>query len=147
LTRYVGVTGHSRPQRFIDALADFDFDVVMTAVNFVDRHTYNFEELVWPLAQRRGAALVAMKVLGGIKGGGHTPALLPRAYHDQAFRYALSLPGCATAVIGMTSLTELEENVRRARAFQPLTAEEDNDLAAAGRIMATRWGTHLGPRD
>ena len=147
LTRYIGVTGHSRPQRFIDALADFDFDVVMTAVNFVDRHIYNFEELVWPLAQRRGVALVAMKVLGGIKGGGHTPALLPRAYHDQAFRYALSLPGCATAVIGMTSLTELEENVRRARAFQPLTAEEDNDLAAAGRIMATRWGAHLGPRD
>lgn len=147
LTRYVGVTGHSRPQRFIDALADFDFDVVMTAVNFVDAHTYNFEELVWPLAQRRGAALVAMKVFGGIKGNGHTPALLPRAYHDQAFRYALSLAGCATAVVGMSSMQELEENVRRARGFQPLTSEEEADLRAAGRIMATRWGAHLGPRE
>ena len=145
LTRYVGVTGHSRPQRFINALADFDFDVVMTAINFVDVHTYNFEERVWPLAQRRGAALVAMKVFGGIKGGGHTPALLPQAYHDQAFRYALSQEGCATAVIGMTSMQELEENVRRARGFQPLTTDEQEDLRAAGRIMAARWAAHLGP--
>ena len=147
LTRHIGVTGHSRPQRFINALADFDFDVVMTAANFVDVNTYQFEELVWPLAQRRGAALVAMKVFGGIKGAGHKPARLPRAYHDQAFRYALSLAGCATAVIGMSTMQELEENVRRARAFRPLTGEEQEDLRAAGRIMATRWGEHLGPRD
>lgn len=147
LTRFVGVTGHSRPQRFVNAIADFDFDVVMTAVNFVDVHTYDFEGTVWPLAQRRGAALVAMKVFGGIKGQGHTPALLPAAYHEQAFRYALSLEGCATAVVGMATMHELEENVRRARGFKPLTAEEQEDLRAAGRIMAARWGPHLGPRD
>lgn len=145
LTRFVGVTGHSRPQRFVNALADFDFDVVMTAVNFVDVHTYNFEEIVWPLAVRRGAALVAMKVFGGIKGGGHTPALLPQAYHEQALRYALSLEGCATAVIGISTMPELEENVRRARGFTPLTAHEMEDLRAAGRIMAARWQDHLGP--
>src|SRR5690606_35250515 len=66
LTRFVGVSGHCRPQRFVDALKEFSFDVVMTAANFVDVHTYNFEETVWPLAQEKGAALVAMKVLGGI---------------------------------------------------------------------------------
>ena len=145
LTRFVGVTGHSRPQRFVNALADFDFDVLMTAVNFVDVHTYNFEEIVWPLAQRRGVALVAMKVFGGIKGGGHTPALLPATYHEQAFRYALSLDGCATAVIGMASMQELEENVRRARGFRPLTSDEQEDLRSAGRVTAERWQAHLGP--
>jgi predicted aldo/keto reductase-like oxidoreductase len=145
LTRFVGVSGHGRPQRFVNALADFEFDVVMTAVNFVDQHTYDFENVVWPFAQRRGVGLVAMKVFGGIKGAGHTPALLPRTYHEQALRYALSLEGCATAVIGMASMQELEENVKRARAFKPLTAEETEDLRAAGRIMAERWGSHLGP--
>lgn len=147
LTRFIGVSGHSRPQRFANALADFDFDVLMTAVNFVDVNTYNFEQAVWPFAHRRGLGLVAMKVFGGIKGGGHTPALLPAAYHEQAFRYALSLEGCATAVIGIASMQELEDNVRRARGFQPLTDDEQNDLRAAGRIMATRWGEHLGPLD
>ncbi|HET9438566.1 MAG TPA: aldo/keto reductase [Longimicrobiales bacterium] len=145
LTRFVGVSGHSRPQRFVNALADFDFDVVMTAVNFVDVNTYDFENTVWPFAHRKGAGLVAMKVYGGIQGGGHKPALLPRAYHEQAFRYALSLEGCATAVIGIASLQELEDNVRRARAYQPLTDDERNDLKAAGRIMAIRWQDHLGP--
>lgn len=147
LTRFVGLSGHSRPHRFVDALANFDFDVVMTAVNFVDAHTYRFEKTVWPFAQRRGAALVAMKVYGGINGNGHTPALLPRAYHEQALRYALSLEGCATAVIGISTMQELEENVSRARAFKPLTAEEQEDLQSAGRIMAARWKEHLGPVD
>ena len=147
LTRFVGLSGHSRPQRFVDAITNYDFDVVMNAVNFVDVHTYNFEKLVWPFAQRRGAALVAMKVFGGINGGGHTPALLPRAYHDQAFRYALSLEGCATAVIGIATMQELEENVGRARGFKPLTEEEQEDLRSAGSLMAARWKNHLGPVD
>ena len=147
LTRYVGLSGHNRPQRFVNALADYEFDVLMTAVNFVDVNTYNFENAVWPFAQRRGLGLVAMKVYGGINGNGHTPALMPRAYHEQAFRYALSLDDCATAVIGIASMQELEENVRRARSFQPLTAEEQEDLRSAGRIMASRWGPHLGVLD
>jgi predicted aldo/keto reductase-like oxidoreductase len=147
LTRFVGVSGHNRPQRFVNAIADYDFDVVMNAVNFVDVHTYNFENMVWPFAHRRGVGLVAMKVYGGIKGNGHTPAMMPRTYHDQAFRYALSLEGCATAVIGVSSMQELEENVRRARTFQPLTTEEQEDLFAAGRVMAERWGPHLGVVD
>jgi uncharacterized protein len=147
LTRFVGLSGHSRPQRFVDALANYDFDVVMTAVNFVDVHTYNFEKVVWPFAQRRGAGLVAMKVFGGIDGGGHTPALLPRAYHDQAFRYALSLEGCATAVIGISTMQELEQNVNRARGYTPLTQDEQADVIEAGRVIAARWNDHLGPTD
>ena len=144
LTRFVGLSGHNRPQRFVDALQNFDFDVLMTAVNFVDVHTYNFEETVWPVARERGVGLVAMKVFGGIRGNGHTPALMPRMYHDQALRYALSLAGCATAVIGITSMQELEANVVRARGFQPLVAEEQEDLKASGRELATSWGPHLG---
>ncbi len=145
LARFVGVSGHCRPQRFVNALADYDFDVVMNAVNFVDVHTYEFERTVWPLAQRRGVGLVAMKVFGGINGNGHTPARMPRTYHDQAFRYALSLEGCATAVIGIASQQELEENVARARSFKPLTDDEKADLLAAGRSMAAHWQDHLGP--
>lgn len=145
LTRYVGISGHGRPQRFIDAIDNFDIDVMMTSVNFVDVHTYNFEGRVWPAAKAKGVGLVAMKVYGGIKGRGHTPALMPRAYHDQALRYALGLAGCATAVIGMATMQELEENVRRALAFQPLTTDEQEDLRNTGAAMAQRWHDHLGP--
>lgn len=144
LTRFVGVTGHNRPDRFMRALADYDLDVVMTATNFADLHTYAFEDRIWPFAQRRQMGLVAMKVFGGIKGGGHTPALLPAELHDMAFRYALSLEGCATAVIGMVNADELEQNVQRARSFVPLSQEERAQLIAAGIPIAAEWGEHLG---
>jgi hypothetical protein len=41
--------------------------MLMTAVNFVDVHTYGFEGRVWPFAHRKGVGLVAMKVYGGIR--------------------------------------------------------------------------------
>jgi len=53
LIRYIGVSGHSRPARFLTLLREADLDVMMCAVNFVDRHTYDFENGVWlslPLA-------------------------------------------------------------------------------------------------
>jgi hypothetical protein len=85
-----------------------------------------------------------MKVFGGNAEGTATPAILPREWHDRAFRYALSLEGCALAVVGMVDRRELHENVARARAFQPLTAEEREPLLREGARLAQEWGPHLG---
>ena len=52
LTRFVGFSGHNRPTRFVNALKSFKVDVLLNVVNFVDHYTYNFEELVWPLASK-----------------------------------------------------------------------------------------------
>lgn len=145
MTRYVGATAHSRPERMVRALAEFDIDVIMTAVNFGDVHTYGFEETVWPFARRKGVGVVAMKVYGGIRGSGHTPSLMDEADQEMALRYALSLESCATAVVGMISMAELDENIRRARAFTILSAEERGVLAERGRALAREWGEHLGP--
>lgn len=144
LCRYVGVTGHNRPDRFVRAIEDFDLDVIMTATNFADVHTYDFEGRIWPHARAKNMGLVAMKVYGGVKGGGHTPARMAEEHHDMALRYALSLEGCATAVVGMVNKDELDENVLRARAFAPLTAEERSELLLTGRELASEWGEHLG---
>src|SRR5215210_2470574 len=67
LTRFVGLSGHSRPARFLTAMRHFDIDVLLNAVNFADRHTYNFEEQVWPAAARSQIGLIAMKVFGGAR--------------------------------------------------------------------------------
>ena len=144
LARYVGVSGHNRPDRFMRALADYDIDVLMTATNFVDVHTYGFEDRIWPFAHRKGVGLAAMKVYGGIKGAGHTPALMEAKHHELALRYALSIPGCAIAVIGMVNDDELSENVRRARAFTTLTEGERAELLETGREIAAQWRDHLG---
>lgn len=148
LTKFVGLSGHSRPQRFLHALREFDVDVLLNAVNFVDRHTYNFEEHVWPAAVQANTGLIAMKVYGGALDP--APARLshskmPVEYHDAAFRYALSLPPVCCAVIGIATPWELEQNLHRARTFQPLSAAESRRLLETGAPIARQWADHLGP--
>lgn len=65
LTRFIGLSGHSRPGRFKEAIQRFDIDVLLNAVNFVDHFTYNFEDQVWAQAAGLNLGLIAMKVFGG----------------------------------------------------------------------------------
>jgi predicted aldo/keto reductase-like oxidoreductase len=148
LTRFVGLSGHNRPSRFLQALRQFDFDVLLNAVNFIDRHTYNFEEQVWPAAAHANIGLMAMKVFGGAQKP--PPNTLSHSQmsgesHDMAFRYALSQPQVCCAVIGIATHRELEENLSRARMFRPLTTWEARRLHDAGALLARQWGEHLGP--
>jgi aryl-alcohol dehydrogenase-like predicted oxidoreductase len=90
LTRFVGLSGHSRPLRFFQAVRQFEIDVLLNAVNFVDRHTYNFEEQVWPAAAAANIGMIAMKVYGGAQ---EPPpdtlshSKMPVEFHEVAFRY------------------------------------------------------------
>ncbi len=143
LTRFVGVSGHNRPERFLEVLKNFEVHVMMNAVSFVSRHIYNFEETVWPAAHRRGVALVAMKVYGGgIKARG---GKIETKDTFDAFRYAQSLPNISTVVLGMYDEKELEENLRFARTYSPLSEKELADLLARGQKYAESWGAPYGP--
>ena len=144
LCRFIGATSHQRPSILLRALREYDLDVIMTTANPGDAQTYGFERDVWPVAREKGTALVAMKVFGGPEVGVNTPALMPRQYQDLAFRYPLSLDGCALAVIGMLDRRELHENVQRARTFQPLTPAEWDRVREIGAGLAASWGAHLG---
>src|SRR5438876_7360555 len=115
-----------------NAFATGEIDLTMNALNFADRHNYDFEGLVLPVAQKHGTAVVAMKVLGGAKEwryDGHTPATLAD-YHARAIRYSLGLPGVCTAVIGFGNLDEVRQAVAVARAYRPLSAAERAALLA-----------------
>jgi uncharacterized protein len=148
LARFVGLSGHSRPSRFLAAMRHVEIDVLLNAVNFVDRHTYNFEEQVWPAATRANIGLIAMKVFGGAQHPSPSTlshSQMPVEYHDMAFRYALSQPHVCCATIGMATPRELDENLVRARNFRPLSAGEGRRLHDAGALLASRWADHLGP--
>jgi aryl-alcohol dehydrogenase-like predicted oxidoreductase len=143
LTRFVGITGHNRPEKFAKVIAKRDIDVMMNAVNIVDRHTYAFEDLVWPLARKKGIGLVAMKVFGG----GIAACKMPEKLRQASFRYALGVPGSALAVIGMGSIKELEQCAAWAREFRPLTAAETAELKKETIAVAKSWGAHLDKLD
>jgi predicted aldo/keto reductase-like oxidoreductase len=107
----------------------------------VDRHTYAFEEVVWPLARKKNIGLVAMKVFGGsilVK-----PCKMPDELRQASFRFAQSVEGVALTVIGMGTQKELEQNVEWAKAFKPMTAEEAAELKKQTVALAKSWGAHL----
>jgi aryl-alcohol dehydrogenase-like predicted oxidoreductase len=143
LTRFVGITGHNRPEKFAQVIQKRDIDVMMNAINIVDRHTYAFEDLVWPTAREKGIGLAAMKVFGG----GITACKMPAELRQASFRFAQSVKGVALTVIGMGSVKELEQNVQWAREFKPMTADAANELKAKTVALARQWGPHLDRLD
>jgi hypothetical protein len=149
LCRFIGVSGHNRPDKFLPVLEGFEVDVLMNAASIVARHVYNFEERVWPLARSRGVGLIAMKVFCGVSPrsqarGPHGSRLAREDLHD-AFRYAMGLADVATVVVGCHDWQELECLIGWAQSFEPLSDEEHSRVLALGRRYARRWRELHGP--
>jgi predicted aldo/keto reductase-like oxidoreductase len=148
-TRCAGISGHNRPHKFVRLLESGEVDVLLVALNFVDRHTYNFEEKVLPVARKHDVGVVAMKVFGGARNSNYPdpkcPPQLDVEHLELAVRYALGLPGVATLNIGVHNVEQLRKNVEMVNRYQPLTAEEQAKCLALGKELATLWGPHFGP--
>ncbi len=149
--RFIGLSGHERPPRFLEVLKTGQIDVVMCVMNYADRNIYGFEDKVLPECRKQGVGVVAMKVYVGIKGGfpNHrkgsvgcvtTPELLP-----QAMAYALDLDGVSVANIGPYTFEQAIQNVELARAYKPLTDDQRAKLLALGKEIATQIGPRYGP--
>lgn len=143
LCKFVGVTGHNRPEKFARLIQKRDIDVMMNAVNIVDRHTYAFEDIVWPTARKKNIGLVAMKVFGG----GIVACKMPEKLREASLRFCLSVPEVALAVVGMRTIAELEQNVGWAAHFRPMTADEAKQLKSETVALAQQWGAHLDKLD
>ena len=148
-TRFIGFTAHHNTWRAERVLREHDVDAIMVAMNYADRYTYGFDDRIAPLVEQLDVGLVGMKVFGGAHEMDYkTPrpsAMGTERDHSLAFRYALGLPGLATAVIGMYNEQELDQNIQWAREWTPLTPEEAGQLAREGRELAKEWGPHFGP--
>jgi aryl-alcohol dehydrogenase-like predicted oxidoreductase len=127
MVRFVGVSGHHRSDILADWLRRYQFDVLLTAINTVDRHNSDsFIEKLLPVARERKVGIVAMKIpaygrlLKPEKGVGM----------EEAFAYSLSQPGVASGIIACDSISMLEENVAAARAFITMNADSQAALEA-----------------
>lgn len=119
IVKNLGITGHHDPLILRKGIEQYPFDNVLMALNAADRHHASFIDEVLPVAVKKGMGIVAMKVVARGKvfhEGGITTM-------EQALRYVLSLP-VSTAILGISTVKELEENVRIARTFSPYTREE-----------------------
>jgi hypothetical protein len=148
-TRFVGISGHNRPSKFIGLLESGEVDVLLVIINFVDRYTYNFEEKVLPAARKHNTGIVAMKVFGGARKGNYPdPKCLPQLdpqYLELAVRHSLAVEGVASLEIGAHNVEQVRKNVEMVKRYRPPTDEENQKLASLGKELAAEWGTHLGP--
>ena len=144
--RFLGVTGHFRPDPLIDAIGRERFDTILMAVNAADAHHFSFMERLLPLAVEKQMGIIGMKIPArGRLLASWTPPPLERQQHSwegvvianapgtlkmrEAMYYTLSLP-VSTVIIGCDSVAQLEENISLARDFTPLTSAQMASLEA-----------------
>ena len=147
--RFVGFTGHKDPALHLRMLSfDYPFDTVQMPLNMFDATFRSFEQQVLPELLRRGIAPIGMKSMGGE--GDMVRKRVVTA--QEALSYAMSLP-VATTVSGIDSMRVLRQNLRVARGFVPLSADEMHalrtrvaELAGDGRFELYKSSRHYdGP--
>jgi aryl-alcohol dehydrogenase-like predicted oxidoreductase len=147
--RFAGISIHNRPDKCIGLLESGEVDVLLTIINFVDRHTYKFEENILPLARKHNTGIVAMKVFGGARKGNYPdPKCLPQLdveHLEMAVRYSMAIEGVASLEIGAHNVEQVRKGVELVKRCRPLSEEENQKLVSLGKELAAQWGTHLGP--
>jgi hypothetical protein len=122
--RHIGVTGHSA-RILSDAIENYDYDCVLVPLNAAGSILQDSEYIdrFFRLTAQKNMGVIAMKVFGGggLIGRGWTP--------KQLLYYTMSQP-VSTTIVGISQMAHLEENVRNAKQFKPLTDEELMDLKA-----------------
>jgi len=146
MVRFLGLTGHHRPESLMEGIRRFPFDTVLLALNAADSHHYSFMTELLPLAVEKQMGIIGMKVTGrGRLLSTWTPPPVEQQKRSwegvviaegpgtiamrDAMSYTLSLP-VSTVIVGCDSVPQLEENVRLAREFTPLSAPQMAALAA-----------------
>jgi aryl-alcohol dehydrogenase-like predicted oxidoreductase len=147
--RFLGVTGHYRPDALIDAVNRYPFDTILMALNAADTHIHSFTDQLLPLVVEKQMGIIGMKVPArGRLLSTWTPPSIEQQQHSwegsaiatrsgvmnmrEAMRFTLSHP-VSTVIIGCDNIAQLEENVQIAREFTPLSQTQMaslNDLAA-----------------
>jgi predicted aldo/keto reductase-like oxidoreductase len=109
----------------------FPFDAVQMPLNPFDANFFSFEKKVLPVLNSRGIAPLGMKPIGG-----HGEPVQKGVFTaEELLRYAMSLP-VATTISGVSELPILEQNLKIAQNFTPLSAAEMKALCDRAKPYA-----------
>jgi len=141
IVRNIGITGHFEPLVLLEAIKRYPFDSILMALNAADVHYLSFKNYLLPEAQKRGIAIVGMKVTtrSRILSSWTPPPLEEQADArlrtpkpgtisiKEALTYNMSLP-VSTTIIGVDSIAQIEENVKIASGFTPLSQSQMDEI-------------------
>lgn len=123
---FIGFSGHKK-DILIEAIKTDEFDFVEMPINVVDRNTWYD---VLPLAIERDMGIISMKPLAG----GALTDLSPEII-SLALRYAVQ-QDISTAIVGMRSLAEVEQNIQAGVDIKPLSQSEERALLDAADSLS-----------
>jgi len=63
MVRFLGITGHFRPEPLIDCIHRYPFDTILMAVNAADPHHFSFSEQLLPLAVEKQMGIIGIRSL------------------------------------------------------------------------------------
>jgi len=123
--RFIGFTGHHDPDVHLAMLKNYEkYDTILMPLNPADPSYLSFEKNVLPIAVQRGMGIQAMKSTGNSK-------LLQGIHLRDCISYVLSLPIHCLA-LGCTTIGQLEDDVRIAQQFKPLSEAQMVELRKTG---------------
>ena len=140
MVRFLGVTGHYEPLILKQALDRFDFDTILMAVNAADTHYLSFKRYLLPIAQQKGIGIIGMKLATR---GRMLSTWAPPPLDQQPERLRTPKPGTitmkeslyynctlpvSTNIVGVDTIEQLEENVKWASEFSPLSSEQMEEI-------------------
>jgi len=135
--RFIGFTGHKDPAVHLRTLEvakenGFRFDAVQMPLNILDAHFRSFERGVLPVLVKEQIGVLGMKAIasGTIVDSKTATAL-------ECLQYALTLP-TSVVITGMETMERLDQALKLAKDFKPLTEDEIKTLLAKSAKAAAK---------
>jgi aryl-alcohol dehydrogenase-like predicted oxidoreductase len=136
--RFLGFTGHKSPEihlAMLRACEEHGFvpETVQMPLNVLDASYDSFQALVLPELLKRDIGVLGMKPLGDsfvLKSGAVTA--------EEGLRYAMSVPGVSVTMTGIDSMPILDQALRIARGFQPLSEQDRHELEKKAARVASK---------
>jgi aryl-alcohol dehydrogenase-like predicted oxidoreductase len=125
--RFVGLTGHTYPANFVQMIGEYDFDTVLNPMGAPNRVWNDFSSTTIPAARSKGMGIIGMKIMAY--------GQIPAEHRALFMHYSMGLD-IDVAIIGMDTVAQVEENVRIAEAFEPLTAEQGRLVIDQAMVVA-----------
>jgi uncharacterized protein len=121
IVNFIGISGHYDPTILKKAIEQYDFDCILMALNAADVHHLPFQYDLLDAAIKRNLGIIAMKIpaRGRMFQGGDNGI----TSMEQALRYVYSFP-ISTAIVGIDTIEQLEENVDITQSFQKYSEQE-----------------------
>jgi aryl-alcohol dehydrogenase-like predicted oxidoreductase len=135
VVRNYGITGHSGASILMQAIERFDPATILTVYPCTRDDNGRYEDELLPMARERNMGVIAMKMVRRARNADLRGSDL--------IRYALSLDGVQSSIVGLDTLAHLNENIDMATNFQPMLGEQraqlHQDAVRGLRDIPTPW--------